>query len=262
VYVGLQYQDMEVYGRPIWDAVVTSDYIYAVPVVVVPDGNEPYLAAAKFNRLGGSTLELATLYDDPLFFDERSPDNPDLSGLREVEVDSEGNVYVLNTQSLNSSEVLWKYSPDGDVLLELELTNPKIDTDPNIPAPVGLCIFDSMLYLAPGRNKDNVDESKVYAFDTTDLSIKGTFTVMGMEHVTAMTMDNLGNLWVVGLNVDNEILDSIESWNSVTSSFYGPRIASISANQLALSEVTVPSDPVTGDTDLGLPLSIVWIEGN
>jgi predicted outer membrane repeat protein len=261
VYVGLQYQDTEVYGRPVWDVVVTSDYIYAVPVVVVPDGNEPYLAAAKFNRLGGSTLELATLYDNPLFFDEKVQDNPDLSSLREIEVDSQGNVYVLNTQSLNSSEVLWKYGPNGDILLEpLELTNPKVATDPHIPAPVGLCISDNALYLAAGRNEDDMTESKVYALDTADLSIKGSFTIKDMEHVTAMTMDSMGNLWIVGLNVDNEMLDHIDSWSSVTSSFYEPRIASISANQLVLPEATVSSDLITGNTGLGLPLSIVWLE--
>lgn len=258
VYVGLQYQDMEVYGRPIWDAVVTSDYIYAVPVVVMPDGNEPYLAAAKFNRLGGSIVELVELYDDPFFFDEKVRDNPDLLGLREIEVDSQGNVYVLNTQSLNSSEVLWKYSPEGEILSgPLELTNSKVATDPYIPAPTGLCISDNILYLASGRNEEEKSESKVYAFDTTDLSVKGSFTVTAMEHVTGMTMDTFGNLWIVGLNVDNEMLDSIDSWSGVKSSFYGPRIASISSNELALSEAKVPSDPITGDTDLGLPLSIV-----
>ncbi|MCP4611552.1 MAG: hypothetical protein GY845_22815 [Planctomycetes bacterium] len=263
VYVGLQYQDMEVYGRPIWDAVVTSDYIYAVPVVVKPDGNEPYLAAAKFKRLGGSILELATLYDDPIFFDERVQDNPDLSGLHEIEVDSQDNVYVLNTQSMNSSEVLWKYGPGGDISLEpLKLTNSTVPTDPYIPAPVGLCIFNNTLYLASGRNKDDTPDSTVYAFDTTDLSVKGSFIITNMEHVTDMTQDALGNLWVVGLNVDNEMLDSIESWNNVKSSFYEPCIALISANQLVLPEATVPADLITGDTYLGLPLSIVWAEEN
>jgi hypothetical protein len=263
VYVGLQYHDMEVYGRPVWDVEITSDYIYAVPVVVVPDGNEPYLAAAKFNRLGGSTLELNTLYDDPLFFDEKAQDNPDLSVLCEIEIDDQGNVYVLNTQSLNSSEVLWKYSPDGDILLEpLKLTSSKVVTDPNILHPVGLTVVNNTLYLGSGHRELYRACSEVYAYDTVNFNFVGSFTINGMDIIIDMTTGDSNNLWVVGMNVAYEYVNSKASWSEVTESFYKPRIAKISADELVLPEATVLAVPVTGDTDLGLPLSIVWVEGN
>jgi hypothetical protein len=265
VYVGLQYQDTEVYGRPIWDAVVTADYICVVPVVVEPDGNEPYMAAAKFKRLGGSTLELATLYDDPNFFNEKIQDNPNLSDLHEIEIDNNNNVYVLNTQGLNYSEVLWKFSSDGKMLKRVELTNSIVVTDPNVSTPVGLHVFNNTLYLASGRNDGDRFQSEIFTYDAADMSYKGSFTVEDMQHVTGITPDDSGNLWIVGMNVDYEMLDSIDSWSKVTSSFYKPRIASIPANQLILpapKEATVQAVDITGDTDLGLPLSIVWAGGN
>jgi hypothetical protein len=86
-----------------------------------------------------------------------------------------------------------------------------------------------------------------------------------MAVVTDMTVDDSNNLCVVGVNVAYKWLDSKDSWSDITGSFYEPCIALISANELALltsEEVIVQAGAITGDNDLGLPLSIVWTGEN
>ena len=48
VYVGIRGTDSDPYGRPILDAAFDApNFVYVVPVVVVPNDNVPYAAAAK-----------------------------------------------------------------------------------------------------------------------------------------------------------------------------------------------------------------------
>jgi len=259
VYVGLQADGPSAYGRPVWDIAVTEHSVYVVPVVVVPEAGPSYLAAAQLDLdSSGQVGDIVVLYDDPDYSDANAPDNPDLGELREIELDAHGNVYVLNTESLNASEVLWKYGPDGAVLERLELTNPEESTEPVIPHPVGLCVLDDSVYLASGQNENNDPNSMVYGFSIEDLSSKASFAIIDMAHVTGMTPDASGRLWIVGLNVDHVRVEEVESWSNLTASFYEARIATISAIELASGNMTIPAKPVAGSLELGLPLSIVW----
>ncbi|MHC4425786.1 MAG: InlB B-repeat-containing protein, partial [Planctomycetota bacterium] len=105
VYLGIQGEGPDLFGRPILDAASDADYVYVVPVVVDPDGGEPYTAAAKLMLLdeGDPPYELVKLYDDPPL----PNDNQYRDSLREIELDSAGNLYVLNVHSLNESDILW-----------------------------------------------------------------------------------------------------------------------------------------------------------
>jgi len=108
VYVGIQleegaYEDESV-GRPILDAAFDDDYVYVLPVVVNPAAGEPYAAAAKLQLLGSGSppYSIVKLYDDPPL----PADNQYRNALREIEIDDEGNIYVLNAHSLNESDIL------------------------------------------------------------------------------------------------------------------------------------------------------------
>jgi hypothetical protein len=265
IYVGLQIEDSTTYGRPVWDVVVTEDFMYVVPVVVVPHYNVSYVAAAMFTLdESGQIGDLVQLYDDPEYFDANTPDNPQLDCLHEIELDKLYNVYILNTQSHNSSQVLWKYSPEGVLLNRLELTNSIIATDPNVLHPEGLIVVNDTIYIGSGQNAGDRSYSEVYAYDIADFQFKGCFTINEMAVITSMTVDESNNLWVVGVNVEYETIDSKTDWGDVTESFYEPRIVKISANELALGNGATTAEVIRSNTDLGLPLSIVWTgeEGN
>jgi hypothetical protein len=151
VYIGLHGAGSDWWGRPIMDAAFDADgFVYVVPVVVAPvtDPNLTYTAAAMLELLGGGNYQVLQLYDDP---DAFSPnDNRELSGLREIEVDSSGYVYVANVHSKNESDIVWIYDADTG-LMEGRLA---FSDDPNsntyLPAPIGMHVSNTtdMLYLA------------------------------------------------------------------------------------------------------------------
>ncbi|MHC4743432.1 MAG: right-handed parallel beta-helix repeat-containing protein, partial [Planctomycetota bacterium] len=97
VRIGMHYEDYEWSGCPVFDAAFDPDgeHVYAAPVVIAPDGEEPYQAVAKLRLLdsGIPPYEIVQIYDDaPL-----PGDNQYLDNLREIEIDDSGNLYVTNT---------------------------------------------------------------------------------------------------------------------------------------------------------------------
>jgi hypothetical protein len=122
------------WGCPLLDAAFDEQgYLYVVPVVVDSPGQALYAATAKLKL---DTTSLDPSYRIEQLFDELPPadDNQDVNQLREVEVDRDGNVYVLNCHYRNRSDILWAYRPDGTCRARLELQ--KL----GISAPVGLCV--------------------------------------------------------------------------------------------------------------------------
>jgi hypothetical protein len=250
VYIGIQDEDSDPFGRPILDAAFDADYVYVVPVVVDPSGEEAYAAAAKLQLLdtGNPPYAVAQLYDDPPL----PNDNQHRNNLREIEIDSAGNLYVLNVHSLNESDILWQYGSDGTVLKRLDLGNPN---DSNyVPDPVAMHISDrtNMLYLTSAQyNQADVNATVVYGFSTDEaLELKRSITINGMQHVTGITEDpTTATLWAVGFNMD----DIPEFPNPTQSPFYDPCLAKIPYGSDS-AQVTA----LSGSHDLGLPLSIVW----
>jgi hypothetical protein len=273
VYVGLYGSASEPLGRPVWDAAFDGPYIYVVPVVVVPvptavqPDAKAYLAAAKLQREGG----VVEIYDDTGFYDPDAVDNPHLGGLREIEVDSEGNVYVLNAHRRNASDILWKYGADGNACrIELGDSNrPRAVSDPStitdgekplyIPDPVGLCVSSrwEMVYVASGQiDASEPGVSRVYGFSTENLSLARQIKIAGMDVVTGITEDpSTGILWVAGFVLDD--LTELSSWDSVDWSFYYARVASV-----GLTEEHGQATWIEGDHNMALPLSITWTGSN
>lgn len=268
VRAGLHVNGAGVWGRPIWDVAVRADGLYVVPVVVVPAFDEAYLAAARLvpSVSHSSGYEVAQLYDhsrifnrdDPSrpqpFFDPDNPTNPHLGGLREIEVDAAGNVYVLNAQSRFKSDALWRHPPTGGAPELVSLT------DPHIPNPIGLCVSDKdgMVYVASGRTSHAAGGSAaVHGFSITDLTPQCEIRIDGMQQVSDLTKDpSTGDIWVVGFTLNAQRLWDPASYGEVTESFYEPCLAKVSCDPKGASDVV--SVPIVGHCDLALPLSIVW----
>jgi hypothetical protein len=250
VYIGIQGEGSDSFGRPILDAAFDVDYAYIVPVVVKPYEGEAYAAAAKLQLLevGDPPYEVVQLYyDTPL-----PADNQYRNNLREIELDSAGNLYVLNVHSLNESDILWKYSLDGTVLERLDLGNP--NSDSYIPDPVAMHMSDGtdMLYLTSALyDKVDIDSTAVYGFSTKGaLELNRSITINGMQHVTGITEDPAtGSLWAVGFNMEN-----IPDFPDPTQPpFYYPILAKI-----PYGDNDAQLTALLGSYDLGLPMSIVW----
>ena len=251
VYVGIQNKGGDSFGRPLLDAAFDAEFVYVVPVVVDPDGAQPYTAAAKLKLLdsGNPPYEVVTLYDDP----PPMNDNQYRNSLRELELDAAGNLYVLNVHALNESDILWRYAPDG-TRLRLDLGRP--DSGSYIPAPVGMFASKAaeMLYLASAMSDPaDSDSTVIYGFSTQGTpTLEKRITIDGLHHVTCMTEDpDTGTLWVAGFNMYNIPVYP----NPTQQAFYYPYVAKIlygsdQARRIALY------DP--GAHDLALPMSILW----
>ncbi|MHC4748706.1 MAG: dockerin type I domain-containing protein [Planctomycetota bacterium] len=250
VYIGIQDEGPDSFGRPILDVAFDADYAYVVPVVVEPDGEDAYAAAAKLQLLasGNPPYEVVQLYDDP----PPSADNQSRNNIREIEIDSAGNVYVVNVHSLNESDILWKYAPDGTMLKRLDLCSP--DSEIYIPDPIAMHISDStdMLYLTSAQyDQADVNSTVLYGFSTEEaLTLKRSITIDNMQHVTGITENPAtGSLWAVGFNMEN-IPDFP---NPTKPPFYYPILAKI-----PYGDNNAQLRALLGPYDLGLPMSIVW----
>lgn len=250
VYVGIQDEGPDSFGRPILDAAFAANYAYVVPVVVNPDGNDPYTAAAKLELLdeGSPPYQVLQLYDDP----PPAGDNQCRNCLREIEIDGAGNVYVLNVHHLNESDILWRYYPDGTFeRLDLEQ-----DSDDYLAAPIGMYVSKAtdMLYLASARyNPVDANSTTIYGFSIKEpLTVERSVTITGMHHVTGITEDpETGSLWAVGFNMEDIPLYP----KGTQAPFYYPYLAEVpyDSNDAQLISLYGPDSH-----DLALPMSIVW----
>jgi hypothetical protein len=251
VYIGIQDEGPDSFGRPILDAVFDANYVYVVPVVVHPENSEPYTAAAKLNLLDEANppYEVVELYDDPPL----PNDNQYRDHLREIELDSAGNLYVLNVHSYNESDILWRYYPDGTVE-RIDLGRP--DSDNYIPAPIGMYASKTtdMLYLTSTLdNPEDSNSTVIYGFSTKNaLTIERTVTIDGMHHVSGITENpQTGSVWVAGFNM----YDVPQYPNPTQPAFYYPHLAKIpyGSNDVQLIPLYDPDAH-----DLALPMSVIW----
>jgi len=265
VYVGIQERwsgdEPDFFGRPIFDAAFDASFVYVVPVVVEPNGNEPnaYAAAAKLALDYNSTPPLyhvVKLYDGPLLsFDYNYPQSQlrYRNNLREIELDNAGNVYVTNANRINA-DILWKFEPNGAVH-RLDLDNPN---EPYyVPAPTGMCISiaTNVLYLASSiYNKTDPNSAVIRGFSTETLAPVRTIMVSKMQHVTSITENPITHsLWVTGFNF-NSVPDPPKAGDLP---FYDPYLAWVPLGVNNVSAVCIldANDP---NHDLAMPLSIVW----
>jgi hypothetical protein len=245
VYAGIGGTDSVPYGRPILDAAfdANENFVYVVPVVVVPNGNVPYAAAAKI-QLNPLPRCVVKLYDGNLLPNDNQREYR--NSLREIELDSAGNVYVTNANKMNASDILWKFDPNGTVVWRLEL-DPCDPCSPRVRAPVGMCVSSAtnMLYIASALHcQTDPNLTVIRGFSTATLAPARTITVFGMHHVTGITEDPNKALWVTGFNLNS---------NPAPSPFYDPYLAKV---PLDINDVNALY--ISGDYDLAMPLSICW----
>jgi hypothetical protein len=250
VYVGFQDDLENTWGRPVLDAAFDSQgNVYVTPVVVDTDVGDPYIAAAKLVLSPTETppYNVVEIYDDPpLPASSQSRDN-----LSEIEADDSGNVYVINNGYTNNSDVLWVYKSDGDVN-KCELQNL------GIFGPVGLFCssYDSSrLYVASSMSEPDANSASLYVLSTADLTLIQSITINNLGHITDVTEDPFtGTLWVTGFTMP-EYMDLLPSNLSYMTQFYLPYLAAVSYG----SSGPVEAANLSSATDLGLPLSIVWV---
>ena len=257
VYVGIRGPDDDPFGRPILDAAFDANFVYVVPVVVVPNGGEPnvYVAAAKLALDQNSPpYHVVRLYDGPLLSDDNDNQREYRNTLREIEIDAVGNVYVTNANFMNESDILWKFEPNGNIV-RFNLR------DPNGPchiwAPIGMCVSSgtNMLYLASSLYSEaDPNSAVVHGFSTDTLAPVRTITVSGIQHVTSIAEDPITNaLWVTGFSFNVPTPDPLDMQQYVFAlPFYDPYLAKVPKGVNNVSAVCLDAN------DLAMPLSIVW----
>jgi hypothetical protein len=265
VYVGSQ-------DNPVMDVAFDENgYVYIVPVVVDPYQDEDpdfmYNAAAKLQLDSNNTppYRIVQLYAPSVDVNDNY-----ISGLREIEVDDDGNVYVLNVHSLNESDALWVYDSDTGSQQKLAYLVDPCDDSNSIYAPVSMCVssITDQLYLASSLNDPNADSTSLYIISKDDLMEPNgpnnieRISIEGLGHITDITEDpTTGTLWVIGftmLNIPSLIDDS--TYQSMQKPFYEPYLARIptpcgSCGIVQAEQLSDYSDPAFS---LALPLSVVW----
>ena len=253
VSIGVQGTGYGSFGRPVLDVGFDNEGgVYVAPVVVKPDAQEPYVTAAKLHRIDAneSSYELVQLYDNPPGVN----DSQYRDGLREIEVDQAGYVYLVNAHALNESCILWQYDPNGTVLQRLDLLTPASPVHIADPLAIHLSLDGRILYLASGQcNWEAPQESIIHVISTSDLSPMGQITIQNMRQITGITEDPAtGELWITGFNMP----EIPQFPNACDDPFYSPALARVPPGTDAAWAIGI-ADPELND--LALPTSVVWM---
>jgi hypothetical protein len=253
VYLGIQGTPDPSWQRPLLDAAFHKGFVYVTPVVVQPDSHGRYVAAARL-LLGGDSPGYSV---EQIFYDPPDPnDNRDFTQLREVEVDPDGRVYVLNCHYLNRGDTLWVYDPNGQLACRRELE------DLGITAPTGLCVSwhdPARLYVASAENSTDAASVKLYVLSARDLSPLPAIEIHNMGHITDIADDPAtGTVCAVGFLIPR--IPSVTELQAVDflqrETFYLPRCAVIPYDNSGPVEANCPTD-ASGGSDLALPLSVI-----
>jgi len=197
VYVGVTLGEpgggyVDFTGVPLLDAAfdpADATIVYVVPVVVDPPGTDadhaPYKAAAKLQRLGGGDCNLLALFgQNPADVSTVRTEGgeivyePDFQRLRELELDTQGNLYVLSAQSVGANNWLLIYAaadldPDAELCVSL---NAAADSSCgawagiDLEGPFGLVasqFASDRLYLASSRLETDATTTRLRRFSLT-----------------------------------------------------------------------------------------------
>ncbi len=251
VYVGIQDRGSNSMGRPVLDVAFGANSCFVVPVVVAPEIGEPYVAAAelKLSPDEGSyevvqVLTSSTPWEDP-------------ETLREIEIDRDGNVYVLC--AYNGDDVLWRYEPSGDAE-RYGLVSSEIGCDVVNPVAMRAAKRTGKLYLASAYVDAEEDApAQVFEFSMANPMVcVRTISVAGMQHITDLTEDPATESLIVGgFAMDYGRLGYNRNVPAFPSpfepAFYSARLARVPPGQ-----DVVNAQAPSGEHDLVLPLSLVW----
>jgi len=249
VYLGVHWQGTKPSGVPILDAWVTADSIYVTPVIVEPAGGVPYAASARISRVNH---QVEQIYYDSNWFDPNNLSNPYSYGLREIELDDAGNLYALNVHASNNSTMLWKYDSSGQVLVE----GPGEDFGIADPLALHYCKMDQRMYVASGllRSFDANDTTIYQLTEESGRFISTPIAVPQIQHVTSITSDDEGSLWVAGFSFEGAIPQEIHPDTRVD---YGPKLVRIPLPRDIVESMDL-SDHGVGE--VGYPTSVIWVK--
>ena len=264
VYVGVQPREGGVAGLPILDvAFDLSGDVYVVPVVVSPDGNAPYVAAARLSPSSAGPSgpwTVAQLYVPGM----QANDNIHLDGLQEIEIDAQGRVYVLNVTRLNQSDTLLVYDvKTGQETARHCLASLGIES----PGAMHVSIDSQVLYLSGTGTRLSAASACVFGLPLKALHLQPVdphevvpIEILGMGQVTGMTEDQVtGTMWVAGvaLQAIPAAFDSTTMLDILNRPpFYSACVASFPRSQ----QGPVQARPLSGPgCDLVLPLAIEWM---
>ncbi|MCP4592465.1 MAG: hypothetical protein GY842_17160, partial [bacterium] len=284
------------------------EYVYVLPVVVTPASDEtsPYRAAARLELLGAGDF----VVDKVLGLNPAEDPDPcvnttvtvrggsvkplcDLTGMRELAVDADGNVFVASATQYNDNDWLLLYNPGtGNPDQAYETARIKLNelfAGEEFPVPAGpgallvSALSADVLYLASSINASNSLMTRVYRFNITHARTTATgltFTgAVEVDQPTPSICDSQiacdeyvssivslheasdGTLYVLGFSAP-EFGENADLYTIVDEMFTTATLASIPAGaswSTSLVGVTsVSADRIIG-SDLALPISAVYL---
>ena len=260
ITLGIQNRaDQTLRGRPLRDVSFHSGFAYVVPVIVQEPDGVAYQAGARLELIGRDYEIRQLYYDSDLA--SVSDQSPNLRGLREIEVDSEGRVYLLNAYNQNESDLLWVFDNAG-VLLNRHFLN-RIVEDP-IKNPVGLCYdtHSERLYVASGVfDQAQPNMTLLYGFEQhvvlTQNALESVQKIIidNLQHATGVSSDQQGALWVTGFTL-NKVPEHLYVYD-LPFALPGPRLVQVDTSTTGISQLDAIS--LYGTMKINLPTSILWV---
>ena len=250
-------------GRPLRDVVFHNGFAYVVPVIVEESGGILYQAAAKL-ELTSEDYQIRQLYYDSALA-PFSNQSPNLEGLREIEVDGSGRVYLLNAHYQNSSDMLWAFDNTGALLSRHFLNRLRNNLLEN---PVGLCfdMHSNRLYIASGVfDKTEPNQSILYGYDRESVLSGETLpfvqkiTIGNLQHITDISSDQQGTIWVTGFEQTwtPEYLSPEYLYAEDTLPLPGPRVAQVDTS--GIGTIQIEADSLYQDMAIKLPTSVLYV---
>ncbi len=258
-------------GIPLLDVefdLSNPDIVFVAPVLIIPgNGSCPYKAAARLMlnpQPDGSFAPptLLTIYgENPAANSSVSggcflvPD-PDKGRVREIEIDGQGNVYVLSAQAINANDWLLIFDDTSGaerVAVGLHALSPQILN----PTAMDITANGSKLYLASATNEQDASSVQVlrYSVDslTPAIAHDGTFDINGMRHVVSILEEpSSGDVFGVGFIAP--VFSDVDTFDDSDAIFTTPVLA-----PLAAIPGPVTATPIAAGS-LTLPISAVFSE--
>ncbi|HKQ50427.1 MAG TPA: hypothetical protein VJZ71_20300 [Phycisphaerae bacterium] len=266
-------------GYPLADAAFDPndpDMVYVAPVHITPAGGGlPYRAVAKLRLSGNGNFELVRTYGaNPADTPEIECINcteivyqNDASRIREIEVDSYGNLFVASALEVNDYNYLLIYPADGGSEIRVPLTG-------QVQAPSALHVSGDKLYVSTSLDALDHASAVIHRYNiiragrnATLLEHDTDIPVVGIRHLTAMTTNPAdGTLWAVGFYssacstaqcaADPDCSGGCDfPYQESDSIFTTPKVVIIAnpATTPVVQEVAT-----LGGSDLALPLSVIF----
>jgi probable HAF family extracellular repeat protein len=261
-------------GAPIADAAfdpTNPAIVYVAPVVVTPSGGSPYHAAARLQLTTPGNYNVLAVYgSNPAASSTVSCTyctdvvyQPDVSRMRELEVDALGNLFITSGQAVGNQNYVLIYPPGGGEI--------RVSISDAVQAPAALHVEGNKLYVSTSLDGADNTNTNIWRYtiqrsgnNATGLTLDTTIGVPNIRFITDIGANPAdGSLWAVGYNASTcsraECLAGTSCPGTCTYSngaaiFSTPRLAIVS-NPATSPSVNVST--LTG-SDLALPLSVIF----